>query len=248
MKISIIIATLNNQDTIDKNLSSINFQTYKNFEIIVIDGGSKDKTLDILKKYNFLNIKFKKQKSKGVYGAFNEGIKLSTGEIIVILNADDFFNHEECLNIIFNEFNKDKNIDLLMSNVKIISKKNIVKRIYKSNNFKNYMFYFGHMPPHTGIFVKKKIYENYGYFIENFNNAGDFEFLLRVLYKKKIKFKKLDDYLVTMFSGGKSNKSIKSFFVNTLEIKKALRLNGFISSYIFIMIRFIIKIFQFNLK
>ena len=157
MKISIIIATLNNQDTIDKNLSSINFQTYKNFEIIVIDGGSKDKTLDILKKYNFLNIKFKKQKSKGVYGAFNEGIKLSTGEIIVILNADDFFNHEECLNIIFNEFNKDKNIDLLMSNVKIISKKNIVKRIYKSNNFKNYMFYFGHMPPHTGIFVKKKI-------------------------------------------------------------------------------------------
>ncbi len=248
MKISIIIATLNNEETIYRNLESIKLQTYKNFEIIVIDGGSNDNTLDIFKKFNFQNIKFKNQISKGVYGAFNEGIKLSTGEIIVILNADDFFNNSHCLKIIADEFNGDQNIDLLMSNIKIINNRNRLKRIYKSNNFKNYMFYFGHMPPHTGIFVKKKIYENFGYFVENLNNAGDFEFLLRVLLKKKIKFKKIDNYLVTMLQGGKSNKSIKSFITNTIEIKNALKLNGLFSSYFLIIIRFIIKIFQLNVK
>ena len=248
MKISIIIATLNNQETIERNLSSIEAQTYNNYEIIIIDGGSKDNTLEISKKFKFKNIKFKNQVSKWVYGAFNEGIKLSTGEIIIILNADDFFSDTKSLKIITDEFRKDENLSLLMSNVKIINKKNKVKRIYKSSNFKNYMFYFGHMPAHTGIFVKKNVYENCGYFIEHFNNAGDFEFLVRVLFKKKIKFKKIDDYLVKMLYGGRSNKSIQSFIINTIEIKKALKLNGFFSSYFLIMIRFVIKIFQFNVK
>ncbi len=248
MKISIIIATLNNQETIERNLSSIEAQIYNNYEIIIIDGGSKDNTLEISKKFNFKNIKFKNQVSKGVYGAFNEGIKLSIGEIIIILNADDFFSDKQSLKIISDEFQKDENLSLLMSNVKIINKQNKVKRIYKSSNFKNYMFYFGHMPAHTGIFVKKEVYENYGYFIENFNNAGDFEFLVRVLFKKKIKFKKIDDYLVKMLYGGRSNKSFQSFIINTIEIKKALKLNGFFSSYFLIMIRFVIKIFQFNVK
>ena len=95
MKISIIIATLNNQETIERNLSSIEAQIYNNYEIIIIDGGSKDNTLEISKKFNFKNIKFKNQVSKGVYGAFNEGIKLSIGEIIIILNADDFFSDKQ---------------------------------------------------------------------------------------------------------------------------------------------------------
>ena len=91
MKFSIIIATLNNQDTIEKNLKSIKDQNYKDYEIIVIDGDSKDKTIEIIKKFKFQNIKIKFQKGKGVYNAFNEGIKHSIGEIIIILNADDYF-------------------------------------------------------------------------------------------------------------------------------------------------------------
>ena len=110
------------------------------------------------------------------------------------------------------------------------------------------MFYFGLMPPHPGIFVKKKVYNQFGYFNESFKNAGDFEFLLRVLLKGKIKYKKINQYLVTMSYGGKSNKNLNSFFINTKEIKKALKINNYFSSYFFIMMRFIIKLFQFKVQ
>ena len=248
MKFSIIISTLNNEETIEKTLQSIKKQEFEDYEIIVIDGGSSDRTLNLFNQFNFPNIKFVKQKGQGVYNAFNEGISLSFGEIIIILNADDFFEKKQALSIISDQFNIYKDIKLLMTNVKIFTKKNKLIRIYKSNSFKNFMFYFGHMPPHTGIFVKKEVYEKYGFFIEDFQNAGDFEFLLRVLMKKKIKYKKLKDYLVSMTYGGKSNKNIESFIKNTSEIKKALTLNGLFSSYLLIIIRFIIKVFQFYVR
>ena len=247
MKFSIIIATLNNQDTIEKNLKSIKDQNYKDYEIIVIDGESKDKTIEIIKKFKFQNIKIKFQKGKGVYNAFNEGIKHSIGEIIIILNADDYFYKKYALSKISKEFELNENLDLLMSNVKMVNNKNKIIRVYKNDLFRNFMFYLGYMPPHPGIFLKKEIYNKFGYFLENLENAGDFEFLLRVIYKKKIKYKKISDFLVHMNYGGKSNKNIYSFVTNTIEIKKALKLNNYYSSYLLIMFRFIIKLFQFRI-
>ena len=246
MKFSIIIATLNNEDTILRNLQSIKNQNYKDYEIIIIDGGSKDKTFDQVKKIELKNLTIKLQKGTGVYNAFNEGIISANGEIIVILNADDFFEEKNALEKISSEFDQDENLNLLMSNIKIINRENQILRIYKNNFFKNFMFYFGMMPPHPGIFVKKKVYENFGYFREEFKNAGDFEFLLRVLGTKQIKYKKLDDFLVCMSHGGKSSKNLKSYLTNTYEIKKALKINSFFSSYLLITLRFFIKLFQFK--
>ena len=145
----------------------------------------------------------------------------------------------------FKKFNNDKDLELLMTNIKIINKKNKIVRIDKNTFFKNFIFYFCYMPPHPGIFVRKKVYNNFGKFIENFENAGDFEFLVRFILKKKIKYKKINDYLVTMSYGGKSNKNLKSFFTNTKEIKKALKINNYFSITL-IMIRLIIKMFQFR--
>jgi len=246
LKFSIIIATLNNEETIERNLKSIINQNFNDYEIIIIDGDSKDKTIDIIKNFKFKNLNIKTQKGKGVYNAFNEGILNSNGEIILILNADDFFESNEALKKISSEFNLDNNLNLLMTNIKIINKKNQILRIYRNNYFKSFMFYFGLMPPHPGIFVKKKVYENFGYFREEFKNAGDFEFLLRVIGKNKIKYKKINDFLVCMSHGGKSNKNLKSYLVNTFEIKKALKINNFFSSYILITLRFFIKLFQFK--
>lgn len=247
MKFSIIIATLNNEKTIERNLKTIEFQTYKNYEVIVIDGGSTDRTLKIIDDFKLNNIKIKSQIGKGVYNAFNEGINSSYGDIIIILNADDFFEKKEALQKISNEFYLKNNLDLLMTNVKIINKKNKIVRIYKNNYFRKFMFYLGHMPPHPGIFIKKEIYVKYGLFNENFDNAGDFELLLRFLLKNKITFKKIDDYFVSMTYGGKSNKNLFSFIKNTTEIKMALKLNKCFASYFLIVLRFIIKLFQFRI-
>ena len=246
MKFSIIIATLNNEETIERNIQSIINQNSNDYEIIIIDGTSKDNTIDLIKKFGLKNLKIKIQKGKGVYNAFNEGILSSSGEIIIILNADDFFESNNVLKTIASEFNLDDKLSLLMTNIKIINKKDQILRIYRSNFFKKFMFYFGLMPPHPGIFVKKKVYENFGYFREEFKNAGDFEFLLRVLGTKQIKYKKLDDFLVCMSHGGKSSKNLKSYLTNTYEIKKALKINSFFSSYLLITLRFFIKLFQFK--
>ena len=245
-KISIIVATFNNEKTIDKNIESILLQTFTDYEIIIIDGNSRDKTLEKIKKYNSKKINIYEQAGTGVYNAFNEGIQFAKNDIIVILNADDYFDNENSLKLISEIFSKDKNLKLVMSNIKIVNEKDKVIRIYKNNSFYNFMFYFGMMPPHTGIFVKKEVYTNFGYFREDFKNAGDFEFLLRILAKNKIKFKKINNFLIKMKYGGRSNKNFTSFFVNTIEIKKALKINNFFSSYFLIILRFIFKILQFR--
>jgi glycosyltransferase involved in cell wall biosynthesis len=245
LKFSIIIATLNNEQTIEKTILSLKVQKFKDFEIIFVDGGSKDRTLKIIADHHLKNIRVINQVHRGVYNAFNLGVDASKGEIIVFLNADDFFSNENVLNLINQTFLDNSKYQVVISNVKIINKEKKVIRNYKCNFFKNFMFYFGLMPPHPGIFIKREIYSKYGKFVEKFNTAGDFEFILRIFVKHKVIYKKIDYYLVSMLSGGKSNKNIKSFILNTIEIKKALKINKLFSSYILISFRFVIKLFQF---
>ena len=245
MKFSIIIATLNNEQTIEKTILSLKVQKFKDFEIIFVDGGSKDRTLKIITDHHLKNIRVINQVHRGIYNAFNLGVDASKGEIIVFLNADDFFSNENVLNLINQTFLDNSKYQVVISNVKIINKEKKVIRNYKCNFFKNFMFYFGLMPPHPGIFIKREIYSKYGKFVEKFNTAGDFEFILRIFVKHKVIYKKIDYYLVSMLSGGKSNKNIKSFILNTIEIKKALKINKLFSSYILISFRFVIKLFQF---
>ena len=248
MKFSIITATKNNEASIIKTLESVKIQSFSNFELIIIDANSEDKTIEMVENFHLENKTILKQKGLGVYKAFNQGIKISKGEIIIILNADDYFENNQVLKKINDIFDKNPTSKLIISNVKIRGKDNKLIRNYTINKFIPFMFYFGHMPPHPGTFIKKEVYDNAGLYLEQFENAGDFEYLLRVILKKKIKFKKINEYFVSMKYGGQSNKNIKSFIKNTSEIKKALKLNGLFSSYIVIMIRFIIKIFQFIIK
>ena len=245
MRFSIIIATLNNEQTIDKTILSLKIQKFKDYEIIFVDGGSKDKTLKIIADHDLKNAKVINQINEGIYNAFNLGIDNSEGEIIIFLNADDFFSNENVLNLINQTFLDNSKFQVVISNVKIINKEQKVIRIYKCNFFKNFMFYFGLMPPHPGIFIKREIYSKYGKFMEKFNTAGDFEFILRIFVKHNVIYKKIDYYLVNMLSGGKSNKNIKSFIFNTIEIKKKLKINKLFSSYVLISFRFVIKLFQF---
>ena len=165
--------------------------------------------------------------------------------MIIILNADDIFKHKDTLLEIKNFFTINKKIDLLMSNVEIINEKKYIIRNYSCDKFNNFMFYFGHMPPHPGVFVRKQLYHKHGLFEEDFENAGDFEFLLRMLLINKVRFEKIKKCYIQMSHGGRSNKNFKSYITNTIEIKKALKKNKISTSYILIVVRFFIKIFQF---
>ena len=247
MKFSIVTATLNSQGTINKTLESIVSQNFDDYEVIFVDGHSTDNTINLINNSSIKNKTIISQNGKGVYSAFSEGIKCANGEIILIINSDDYFKETNSLFEINDIFVNYPKISIFISNVEMInSKKNIIRN-YKSNNFKKFMFYFGHMPPHPGVFIRKEIYEKYGLFNEHFENAGDFEFLVRIILKLKIDFKIIKKCFIQMSYGGKSNKNLKSFFTNTVEIKKALEINNIRTSYFLIIIRFIIKIFQFSI-
>lgn len=247
MKFSIITATLNSQETINKTLNSIISQDYHDYEVIFVDGHSTDNTINLINNSNIKKKTIINQNGKGVYNAFNEGIKCANGEIILIINSDDYLKETNSLFEINNILVKYPEISLFISNVEMINKNDNIIRNYKSNNFKKFMFYFGHMPPHPGVFIRKEIYEKYGLFNEHYENAGDFEFLVRIILKQKINFKIIKKCFIQMSYGGKSNKNLKSFLKNTIEIKKALNMNNIQTSYFLVIIRFIIKVFQFSI-
>lgn len=244
-KFTIITPTLNNELTIKRTILSIHNQSYSNFEHIIVDGGSNDKTTEIIRNFQkYYKIKYFKQKKRGIYDAINIGIKKSQGRFISILNADDFYAHKNVLKFVVNHFLKNSESRILISNVKIINKKKKLYRIYKSDYFIKSFFYLGLMPPHPGIFIEKIIYKKYGLFNTNFITAGDFEFLLRVILKNKISFTKLRKTTVIMLSGGKSNDGLKSFVQNTIEIKKSFIVNNIFSSFFLILLRVPVKLFQ----
>ncbi len=246
IKISIITPTLNNEKTIEKTLQSICNQSFINFEHIVIDGGSSDKTIAVVNKYKkSLNTKIFRQRNSGIYDAINIGIKKTSGDIISILNGDDFYANKDVLKKVYEEFLKNPKVQIILTNIDIIKKKTgKLFRVYHSNFFKTYLFYIGIMPPHPGVFVKKIVYIKIGLFNTKFSSAGDFEFLLRALLVNKIPFIKLNIVTVIMLSGGKSNTGIRSFFNNTTEIKESLKINNLFSSNFLILLRLPFKLIQ----
>ena len=158
MKFSIITVTLNSALTLRDTLNSVNSQTYKNVEHIIVDGGSKDETLNLLKKYSKKNKKYFIKKNFGIYKSINYGIKKSTGDYICILNSDDIFHSNNTLDILSKIILKNKNYGIFLGNVAYFDKLDYYKitRFYSSKNFKPWQMRFGLMPPHPASIIKKK--------------------------------------------------------------------------------------------
>lgn len=213
MKISIITICFNSQDSIKKTIESIKCQTYRDFEYIIIDGGSSDNTIDIIKQYNFVD-KFISEPDEGIYEAFNKGINLASGEIIGFLNSDDTYYDENSLKNIVDAFNE--NIDCVHGDLIFTNKKNEVKRFWKGSEFVNGAFQKGWMPAHPTFYCRKLVYDKYGKFDERFKIAGDFELMLRFLEKNKLNSKYISKTLVNMKMGGKSSFGL----INTFKILK----------------------------
>ena len=246
MKVTIITVTLNSEATIRDTLNSVLSQTYKNIEHIIVDGGSKDKTLDIIKKYPNKNKKVYLLPKSGVYKAINFAIKKSNMSYITILNSDDFFQSNETVFNIIKNIKKNKKTSVFFSNVAYIKDNNFIniERLFTSQKFKRWHLSLGLMPAHPGSFINKNIYLKYGLYEENFKIASDFDFFLRTLYINKVRFKNIDLTSVRMRVGGISNKDIWSYIVSTKEILESFKINKISKFKIIIFLRFIFKIKQ----
>src|SRR5664280_70519 len=203
MKVTIITATYNSASTIEKCLSSVNLQKYYDIEHIIVDGESKDNTLDIINSHPGRVKKIISEPDKGIYDALNKGIKIATGDIIGILNSDDFFSDDLVIDNLVKAFEGD-NIDAVFGDIKFVHRLNLDKtvRYYSSKRFNPAKFKYGFMPAHPSFYVKKEFFSTIGLYREDYKIAGDFELLIRFLYSNHLRYKYLNMDFVTMRTGG----------------------------------------------
>jgi glycosyltransferase involved in cell wall biosynthesis len=243
LKISIITVAFNNKSVIKDCINSVYKQSYSNIEHIIVDGNSKDGTLDVIQKYKKKNTKIISEPDKGIYDALNKGIKIATGDVIGILHADDVFKNNQVLKQVIKLFKQNIYIDALAGNVVFFNtkKNNIENRIIRSDIFRPWMLRFGFMPAHTATFIKRSVFKKFGLYDASFKSAGDFEFLLKLILVNKVKFFYLKKTLVRMRTGGVSTSGMQSYTRTSIEILYALRKNGFYSNYLFVLLRLPVK-------
>lgn len=249
MKVSIITACYNSVATIEDTLKSVVNQTYTDIEYIIVDGESTDGTIDIVNKYKEKISKISVGKDNGIYFALNKGISLATGDIIAFLHADDFYYSNRVIENVVACIKKN-NVQSVYGDLyyvdSVYTKKNI--RYWKSDEYKPNAFKFGWMPPHPSFFVKKEVYEKYGMFNTTLRSAADYEFMLRVLHCKNISVAYLNEVLVKMRVGGKSNASINNRIKANLEDRKAWELNNIKPYWFTLYLKPVRKIIQYFRK
>ena len=247
MKLSIITTCLNSQNSILYTLNSIMSQSYKNIEHIIVDGGSTDNTVNIIKNYPFNNKKIILKKNVGIYEGINLGLKSCTGDIISILNSDDIYQSKDTIKKIIPLIEKDKKNKIFLGDVVYFKDKNFSKinRYYPSRNFIRDNMFFGNMPPHPASFIKKEVYQKYGLYNKKFKIAGDFDLFLRTIFINKVPFKIIKQVIVRMKSGGISGRNIKSYFITTREIVTAFKINNLKNNMLRVLIRIPSKLSQY---
>ena len=250
MKISIITVTFNCENTISKTIESVIGQTYKNFEYIVIDGNSNDNTNNIINNYKKRISYTISENDLGIYDAINKGIKIAKGEFIVILHSGDIFYNNSTIEQAVNEIKKNINNDIFYSNiffVENLENKKIIRK-YSSEYFKPFMFRYGFMPAHTSTIIRKRCFENIGFYNLNYKIASDFDLLFNFIYVNSLKSKFIDMNFTYMSIGGISTSGFKSMIRINNEILQSLKSHNVYSNKIFIYSKYFFKIWSFIFK
>ena len=252
LKISIITVCFNSEKYIHAALESVLGQTYPNIEYIVVDGNSSDKTLDIIKQYEPLfngRMKWISEPDRGLYDAMNKGIRMATGDVIGILNSDDLYCNPQAIEKVMNIFSLDSlnPLDAVFANLFYVSQNNTSQIVRKWITGTQKPFKSGWHPGHTALFLKKKVYDEYGLYNIDFKLVADFELMLRVFDKYEIKAFYLPEYLIKMRLGGLTNKSLKNIYKQNIECIKAFSCYGlYVNKILYPFYRILPKLLQFR--
>jgi len=249
MKISVITPTYNSSKTIKDTLDSMVAQSYSDLEYIIINGNSSDNTKDIILSYqDKLNIKLVSEPDKGIYDAMNKGVRMATGDIVGILNSDDFYHAKDVLHKVSKTFLENPDLDAVYGDLIYVNNEDSSKqtRYWKAEEYQEDKLNYGWIIPHPTLFLRRKVYEkNEKIFDTSFSLAADYEFILRQLKINKIKVKYLPETLVTMRDGGSSASSLKQRIRGWTELNRAWKVNNLKVPTFFIFRRVFNKISQF---
>jgi glycosyltransferase involved in cell wall biosynthesis len=225
IKVSIVTVSFNAERTIERCIQSVLSQTYKNVEYIVIDGKSTDKTVQII--HNFKNSihRFLSEPDHGIYDAMNKGIRIASGDIVGMLNADDFFTGDDILSDVAAAFTDDS-IQLLYGDLDYINADGKIVRKWRSGSYKPGAFNRGWMPPHPTFYCRRELFEQYGPYRLDLGTAADYELMLRFIHKYQMKVCYLQSVMINMEQGGASNKNWKSRLSALQNDFRAMQING----------------------
>lgn len=249
MRISIITATFNSELTIRDTIDSVLRQTYHDWELIIKDGGSKDTTLDIcteLSKKADGKMKIISSFDKGIYDAMNQGIEAAEGDIIGLLNSDDFYTSDDVLETIAKAFEKS-DIDACYGDIHYVNPDDLGKsiRYYSCAKFTRERMMYGYMPAHPSFYCRREVYQKYGLFDTSFKVAADFEQLLRLIYIEDIKMTYLNKDCVTMRTGGASTDGIKARVRIMKDHLRAFKKNGIKNNAFRLSLRYFSKLLEY---
>lgn len=244
VKISLVTITYNAVHTIQRCIDSVICQTHKNVEYIIVDGNSSDGTQQLIMN-NIAHVHlFKSEEDQGIYDAMNKGIALASGDVIGMLNADDYFADANVLTEIASSFIQHKP-DLLYADLDYVNDEGLIIRKWRSGNYIHNKFNWGWMPPHPTFYVKRELFNKLGLYNIGYGTAADYELMLRFMYSHKVNIFYLNKVIVKMLSGGISNKNFKNRFKAWKNDFKAMEQNNLNSPLLGAMLKPLRKIAQF---
>lgn len=225
-KISIITVVYNGEKHIEDTILSVLNQNYRNIEHIIIDGGSTDGTIEILKRYNHAIAYWRSEQDKGIYDGMNKGINAATGDIVGTLNADDYYSSPDILSSVASKF-ASTDVRCLFGDVTFVDgTTGKTTRYYISESRPERYFRWGFMPAHPTFFTYRNDYLKYGLYEIDYKIAADYELIMRFIKSYRLKYIKIARSMVTMRTGGVSTQGWKSTVVLNREIIRACRSNG----------------------
>ncbi len=249
MKISIVTVTFNSEKTIACTIESVLKQKYDDYEYLVIDGGSDDSTVEIIKGWesNFNGkMRWISEKDKGMYDGINKGIKMATGDVVGIINSDDFFHRTDIFIKINEAFMTNPDVEAIYGDVRFVNPNNLEKtvRYYSSKNFRLWRFRFGFMPAHPSFYTYKRNFDKYGYYKYDYHIAADYELLIRHLYTNNVPVKYISLDFLKMRTGGRSTNGIQANIRLNKEIVRACKENGIWTCLPLLLLKYFVKIFE----
>ena len=230
-KITIVTATFNSGKTVRDTIESVLKQSYPDIEYIIKDGGSKDNTLDVCREYEPQfkgRMKIISAPDKGIYDAMNNGFEAASGDVIGILNSDDFFTSDNVIERVADMFAQDDSLEAVYGDIHFVKDDNLKKctRYFSSRYFSPWLLRFGFMPAHPSFYCRKAVFDKYGLYDLQYRTSSDFEMMVRLLWGNKIKTKYINMDFVTMRAGGESTAGLASKKKVNNDISRSLKAHG----------------------
>ncbi|WP_429051464.1 glycosyltransferase family 2 protein [Aeromonas veronii] len=227
MKVSIITATYNSAVTIHDTLASLESQTYPDIEYIIVDGASKDNTLEVINNNCTRVSKIISEPDRGIYDALNKGIAAATGDIVGFLHSDDLLAYPEAIADLVHVFSVGE-YDAVYADLEYVQQNDISKvvRLWQSGKYNKKKLKYGWMPAHPTFYMRRRCYQKFNDFDLNYKIAADYDSILRYLWRENVRAGYLPQVLIKMRVGGISNRSLSTILRKMHEDIQAMRNNG----------------------